>query len=113
MIAHVGGGQADFTVHDAHRGSLPVWRRLSEEGRKRRKGVYPPMFLTRVGKWFGLWRLCENEMRGFGKSAQVVAGERVTKTRVSLEIRRRSGGEEIWGVTRHDSMIVTKCQTLF
>jgi hypothetical protein len=30
VIAHVGGGQSDFAVHDAHRESLPVWDGLSE-----------------------------------------------------------------------------------
>ena len=35
VIAHVGGGQADFAVHDAHGASLPVWRDWGEgaEGR--------------------------------------------------------------------------------
>ena len=44
VIANVGGGQADFTVYEAHRGSLPVWGRSGEEGRKRRKGAYPRVF---------------------------------------------------------------------
>src|SRR5580704_8724102 len=52
VVAHVGGGQADFAVYDAHKGSLPDRWRLSQEGRKRRKGVYPRVFFARVGKSF-------------------------------------------------------------
>ena len=60
VIAHVGGGEPDFAVYDAHRRSLPVWRRLGEEGRKRRKGVYPPGVFARVGKLFRM-----REISGF------------------------------------------------
>ena len=61
MVAHVRRSQPDrATLQQFHNGSLPDWWRLGEQGRKRRKGVYPPGVFARVGKLFRV-----SELSGF------------------------------------------------